>query len=78
MNIGAEIEFAGKNAVSARVARQKGHFAALERAADVGVGRRAERRLHAYFFYFCQPWHGIQTAATDNANLRLSHPSSKK
>ena len=64
--------------MAAAVARQKCHFAAFEHAANIGVRRRAERRLHAYFFHFCQPRHGIQSAAADNANLRLSQTSSEK
>ena len=52
INIGAEIQFAGKNAVPASVTRQERHFAALQRAQDIGVGRLAERRLQAHFSYF--------------------------
>src|SRR5437016_5979423 len=54
VNVGAEIEFTGKNAVSSCMTRQKSDLAALQRAADVGVGRRAERSSEADFFHFSQ------------------------
>ena len=71
MNVGAEIEFAGQEAVAASVARQKSDLAAFERAADVGVGRRAERRLHPHFLDLGQAGHGIEPAAADDSDFRL-------
>ena len=43
VNVGAEIQLGGKNAVSAAVAGQERNFAAFQRAQDVGVRRLAER-----------------------------------
>ena len=57
--------------MAASVTRQEGDFAALESAAHVGVGRRAERRLHAHFFGLGQTGHGIEPAAADNSDFRL-------
>ena len=54
VNVGAEIQFAGKDAMAAPVTRQESDLAALERAADVGVRRRAERSLEALLPYFGQ------------------------
>ena len=43
MNIGAEIQFTGKNSVTAPMAGEKSNLAAFERAQHIWVGRRAER-----------------------------------
>src|SRR5208337_3188807 len=45
VNIGAEIQLAGQDAMAASMARQERHSAALDRAAHVGVRRRAEWRF---------------------------------
>ena len=71
MNVGAEIQFAGQDAVAASMARQKRNFAAFQRTADVSVGRRAEGRFHAYFFHLAQPGHGVEPAPADNSDFRL-------
>ncbi len=55
VNVGAKIQLARQNAVSAAVPRQKRHLATLERAANVGVGRRAKRRFHTHFFHPLSP-----------------------
>src|SRR5207253_10475127 len=44
MSVRAEIQFTGENAMSARVPRQKRHFPSLQQSANVGIGRRPERR----------------------------------
>ena len=76
VNIRAKIKFAGKNAVPACVAREKSDLASFERAAGIGVGRRAERSSQADFFHFSQAWHGVQPAAADDPDFRLSQSSS--
>ena len=45
MNVGAEVQFTGQDAVASPVARQECDLAAFERAADIGIRRRAKRRL---------------------------------
>ena len=62
--------------MAATVTREKSDFAALESAADIGVGRRAEGSSQAHFFYFGQAWHGIQPAAADDPDFRLWQSSS--
>ena len=71
MNVGAEIQFARQNAMAAAMPRQKRHFASFEHAADISVGRRAERRLQPHFFHLGEPGHGVKPAAADNADLCL-------
>ena len=71
VNIGAKIQLAGQDAVSAPVTRQERNFAAFQRAQDVGVRGLAERRLQAYLFNFGEPRHGVQPAAADNSNFCL-------
>jgi hypothetical protein len=71
VNVGAEIQFTGKNAVPACVTRQKSDLAAFKRATDLGIGRRAERSSEADFFHFSQAWHGVQPAAADDPDFRL-------
>ena len=77
VNVRAEIQFAGKNAVSAGVAGQECDFATFKSAANISVGGRAKRRFQAYFFYLTQAGHGVKAAAADNAYFRLCHLSSK-
>jgi hypothetical protein len=60
------------------VTREKCDFAPFQRAEDVGVRRRAERRLHAHFFNFGESGHGIQSATPDDADFRLCHSSSEQ
>ena len=45
VNVGAEIQLRGKNAMPTAMARQKRNFAAFERAQNIGVGRVTEWSL---------------------------------
>ena len=76
MNVGAEIQFAGKDAMAAAMPRQKRDFTSFQRAAHIGVGRRAERRLQPRFLYLAQPRHRVEPAAADNPDFRLCQSSS--
>jgi hypothetical protein len=76
VDVGAEVQLRGQNAVAAAVARQKGHLAALQLAQHKGVGRRAERRLHALLAHVGESRHGVKPAAADDADLRCANPNS--
>ena len=71
MNVGAEIEFAWKDPVSASVASQERDFTALEHSADVGIGGTAKRGPEANFFDFGEAGHGIKPASANDSNFRL-------
>jgi hypothetical protein len=62
--------------VTASVAGEKCYFAAFKRAANVGVGRRAERGLYADLFRSGQSGHGVQATPADDADFRLGQISS--
>ena len=71
VNVGAEVQLGGKNAMAAAVAREKGDFAALELAEDKGVRWIAERRFYALFVDVGESGHGIKPAAADDADFCL-------
>src|SRR5438874_1088444 len=71
VNVGAKIDLRRKDAVSASMPRQKCHLASLERTQNVDVRSFAERRLHRDFMNVGKAGHGIQTAATNNADFCL-------
>ncbi len=72
VDVGAEVEFRGQNAMAAAVAREEGDFAAFQFAENEGVGWIAERRFHAHFVLIGEAGHGIEPAAADDADFRLS------
>ena len=71
VNIRAEVQFRGQNAMAAAMPREKGDFAAFQFAQDEGIRWIAERRLHAHFVLIGKSGHGIEPAAADDANFRL-------
>src|SRR5581483_3889245 len=71
VNIGAKIQFAGKQAVPASMTREKRNLAALELAANVGISGVAEGSLLFHFLNFRQAGHVIKPAPANNADLRL-------
>ena len=77
VNVGAKVQLTGQNAMAASMARKKRHLASLQRAAHVGVGRRAKRRFHPHFLHLAQPGHGVQPAAADNSDFRLCQSPSR-
>src|SRR5215469_8424351 len=77
VDIGAEVEFGWKNSVAASVACEEGDLAAFEHAANVGVGRSAERSFHLYFLDFRQARHRVEAAAADNSDFRLCQSTSR-
>src|SRR5579864_9227230 len=68
VNIGAIIDFAGKNPVAAAMAREKRDALPFERANYKCVGRIAERRLHANVARAAESCHRIETAAADDSD----------
>ena len=71
VDVGAEVQLRGQNAMAAAVARQERDLAALQFAQHEGVGGFAEGRFHALFMNVGESGHGIQPAAADDADLRL-------
>ena len=75
VDVGAEVQLRGQNAMAATVTSEEGHFAAFEVAEDKRVRRLAERRLNTYFAHICESGHGVKSAAANNANFCLSQGS---
>ena len=75
VDVGAEVQLRGQNAVAAAVAGEEGDLAAFQFAEDEGVGWVAEWRLDALFMNIGESGHGIKPAAADDADLRLSQCS---
>ena len=69
MNVGAEIELAGHDAMSAPVPRQERHLAAFQIAQNVCVRRLPKRRVNHHFFNVRKPGDVVQTTTADNANF---------
>ncbi len=72
IDIGAEVQLRGQDAMATSVARQEGNLAPFQFAQNKGIGRLAKRRLYAFFLYVGESGHGIKPAAADNADLRFS------
>jgi hypothetical protein len=58
--------------MAAAMAGQKGYFAALKLAEDEWVGGFAKGRFDALFVDVGEAGHGVEPAAADNADLRLT------
>jgi hypothetical protein len=50
IDVGAEVQLGGRNAMAAPVPREKGDLMAFELAHYIVVGRRSERCLNIYFW----------------------------
>ena len=73
IDIGAEVELAGRDAMALAMAREEGDGTPIKLADHVRVRRRTKRCLDHLFPQVCQSGHGVQAAAADNANLYLLH-----
>ena len=73
VNIGAEVELGGKNAMAAAVAREKGDLAAFELAENEDVRGRAEGGFNALFVNVGEAGHGVKPAAADDADFCVRH-----
>src|SRR5580698_10797527 len=75
VDVGAEVQLGGKNAMAASMAREKGDLASFEIAKHKSLRWLAEVRIHALFAYVGEAGHGVKTAAADNADFRLRQTS---
>ena len=71
INIGAEIQLRGKDAVAAAVPGEEGDLAALEIAEDESIAGIAEGRRDTHFMDVGEAGHGVEPAASDDADFRL-------
>ncbi len=71
VDVGAEVQLRGRDAVAAAVAREEGDLASGERAEDVVVRRAAEGRLDVGFFLGFEAGHGVESAAADDSDFRF-------
>ena len=69
VDVGAEVQLRGQNAMAAAVAREKGHLAALQLAEHKRVRGLAEGRFDALLVNVGESGHGIQPAAADDADF---------
>src|SRR5580704_235488 len=69
VNVGAEVEFGGKNAMAASMAREKRDALPFQSAEDEGVGGIAEGSFEADFAGVGQARHGVKAAPADDADL---------
>ncbi len=76
MNVGAEVQFCGKNAVAASMTGKERNLAAIQRTEDVSIGRLAKRRFQTYFFCLTEAGHGVEPAPPDNSDFRLRQKTS--
>ena len=70
-NIGAKVQLARQNPMPSSMPRKKRHVAPLKFTQNKRVGRIAKRRRHALFTHIGKSGHGVQTTASDDANLCL-------
>src|SRR5438552_17318068 len=71
INICAEVEFAGQEAMAASVTSEEGHFSSFECAQHVCIGWRSEWSFLRDLLNIGEAWHGIQSAAADDSNFCL-------
>jgi hypothetical protein len=70
VDVGAEVDLAGRDAMAAPVAGQEGDLAPLERPEDEDIGRRTERGLHRDLVRVRHAAHLVEAAAADDPDLR--------
>jgi hypothetical protein len=58
--------------MAAAVAREESNVAAFQFAEDEGIRGIAKGRLHAHFMLIGKAWHGVESAAADDADFCLS------
>lgn len=67
------IQLRWQNAMPARMARKKNHFASGELAGEKIVGRRAERGFNFHPFLPGETFNVIQSAAANDSNSVIRH-----
>jgi hypothetical protein len=78
VNIGAEIQFGWKQAMTAPVAGKESNFASSKSSQDVGIGRIAKRSGEFYFLDIGYTGHGVEPATANDAYFRLRQSESPK
>ena len=68
IDVRAEIQSEGESRCPRAVARQERDCMTFQFANDVVIRRRAERCVDRDFFLRVEAWHGVQTAAADDAD----------
>src|SRR6201999_4533474 len=68
-----EVDLVGRDAVAAAVARQEDQARLAERAGDVGVRRRAERRVEPDLFERRQALDFVEPGAADDSDGACRH-----
>ena len=71
IDVGAEIQFGGQDAVAAAVTGEEGDFAAFQFTEDERVRGVAKRGFDALFMDVGEAGHGVKPTAADNANFCL-------
>src|SRR5262249_15803163 len=71
IDVGPIVDFAGKNAVSARMPGKKCNLLPFQRANYNRVRRIAEGCFDPNFAGVCQPLHGVKTTATNHPDFGL-------
>ena len=69
VDVGAEVELGGEDAVAAAVAGEEGDLPALEGAEDERVGGGAERGFDGELADVGEAGHGVEAAASDDADF---------
>ena len=71
VDVGAEVQLGGQDAMAAAVAGEKGDLAAFQLAENESVRGLAKGRFHGDFVHVGESGHGVKPAAADDADLRL-------
>ena len=72
VDVGAEVELGGEDAMAAAMAGEKGDAAAFQFAEHECVRGRAEGCFHALLAHVGETRHGVKPAAANDADFRLS------
>ena len=76
-DVGAKVQFAGQDTMTASVARQKSNLATFK-FADKYVGGIAKGRRSPHLLRIGKSGHGVQAAAADDANFCLLQTGSER
>ena len=71
VDIGAEVQFRGQNAMSATVAGEERDLASFQFAEHERVGGLAKGRFNAFFVHVGKSGHGVKPAAANDSDLCL-------
>ncbi len=71
VDVGAEVELGGEDAVSAAVAGEESDFAAFERHRGHKASQGSPKGVESVFLDVGEAGHGVKPAASDDSDLRL-------